>query len=133
MKAKYQFSIRKPNGSEFKFNICELNYRGLGCWCSDNKPMMKWEDLFNEGNGYIYGGQITIECTLMIFQQKSVIIILCSDEMKLTPNKYQIKFELPDEVPECRIIQEDLGHLYEKSLFWDCKIISADDKKFKVQ
>jgi hypothetical protein len=74
MKAKYQFSIRKPDGREFKFKIIDLNYCGYGSWCwSETK--MKMEDLFNEENGYLNGGRLRIECTLT-FQQKSVKIIL---------------------------------------------------------
>jgi len=43
------------------------------------------------------------------------------------------KAPLPNfEVPECRM-PEDVSYLFEKSLFWDCKIISEqDEKEFKV-
>jgi hypothetical protein len=72
VEAKYQFSIRKPSGDEFKFNAIGLKYRGsmIEAWSWDRNPMVKMRDLLNEKNGYVDGsGRLTVVCTLMV-QQK---------------------------------------------------------------
>lgn len=139
MEAKYQITIRKPNGDEFvlkpsknllfiklkKFQVSaewrkyKPDTNGWGC-----DKMIKREDLLKAENGYLDGGQLTIVCSVTV-KQKSVFLCILIKIIRIIKVKNVW-------VPECRL-QEDVSHLFETGQFADCKIISDNGKKeFKV-
>jgi hypothetical protein len=67
VKAKFQFSIHKLNGDEFKSNIGgTFTLRNSCIKCNNAWPLIKREELLNEENGYLDGDRLTIVCSLTI-------------------------------------------------------------------
>lgn len=116
VRAKFKFSILNAKREETKAMESQRAYRFVQGKDWGFKKFIRRDFLLDEQNGLLPDDRLTIFCEVSVV----------ADTVNVTGQSNMMQFR----VPPCRL-SEDMGILFEKSLFADC-VLCSGNKEFQV-